>query len=529
LCIVVTDLGDQRRREALVADERLARSILEHVAEAVVVCGLDGVVTRANQEARRLAGDRIIGAPFAEAFPLQVPGPFRNAGELLAATLSGDRYTMVEAVLPTDSGKPHELLVSGGPLYDATAVAGGVITMVNITERKAAEERVGQLQRLDSVGRLAGGVAHEVNNQMTVVLGFADMLSRNPALPPRAQADVKQIQRAAVRSAVITGQLLAFGRKQILRPQVLDVNEVVRDFEPVLSQALGPAIRLEMALSAGSLVVLCDRVQLEQVLLNLVRNARDAMSHEGKVTVETHQTLLDADSFHPHEVAVRPGSYVVLAVRDTGCGMTREVLDRVFEPFFTTKQSGQGTGLGLSTVYGIVKQSGGYVWPASEPGNGTTITVYLPCSNAPVRLDSPSEHPAAIRYSETVLVVDDEPGVLAMMSQALTDSGFTVIEATDGYEALTALRSGTEPPHAVVTDLVMQGMDGRELARRIADEFLRVPMLFTSGFASDDVVGRGLLDPGQPFLQKPFSPADLVLRVRTLIDDHSSRVAGAGT
>jgi two-component system cell cycle sensor histidine kinase/response regulator CckA len=529
LCIVVTDLSDQRRREALVADERLARSILEHVAEAVVVCDLNGVVTRANQEARRLGGERIIGFAFAEAFPLHFSGPCQDAAELLAGTLRGDRYTMVEAVLPSDSGKPHQILVSGGPLYDATAVAGAVISMVNITEHKAAEERLRQLQRLDSVGRLAGGVAHEVNNQMTVVLGFADMISRNPDLPQRVQGDMKQIQRAAVRSAAITAQLLAFGRKQILRPQVLDVNEVVRGFEPVLSQTLGADIRLHMALSADSLMVLCDRGQLEQVLLNLVRNARDAISHSGLVTVESRHTLLDADAFEPHNVAVRAGSYVVLAVHDSGCGMPPDVLPRVFEPFFTTKQSGQGTGLGLSSVYGIVKQSGGYVWVSSEPGKGTVVTVYLPRSNAPPRLDTPTELPAAQRHSETILVVDDEQGVLAMMSQALTDSGFTVIQTADGYEALTALRSRTEPPHAVVTDLVMQGMDGRELARRMGDEFPGIPILFTSGFASDDVVGRGLLDPGQPFLQKPFLPTDLVLRVRTLIDDYSSRVARAGT
>ena len=526
LCIVATDLSEQRRGERLVADERLARSILEHVAEAVVVCSPDGRVLRANQEASSLSGGHVIGASFPEAFPLQFPAVSGGAQELLDAALSGRRFSMMEAVLPACVGKTLELLVSCGPLHDSTSdVAGAVVTMVNITERKMVEERLRQSQRLESVGRLAGGVAHEVNNQMTVVLGFADILSNDSRLPPRVREDIKQIHRAAERSAAITAQLLAFSRKQILVPQVMDLNVVIRDFETVMRQMLGPkAIRLDLGLSPTALVVLGDRGQLEQVLLNLVRNARDATDDGGSITVETGEMVLNSDAFRAQGVDARPGSYAVVTVCDTGAGMSPDVLGHIFEPFFTTKRLGEGTGLGLSTVYGIVKQSNGYIWATSELGRGTTFHVYLPTSRAPQPVDTTGEPPAAGRHG-TVLIVDDEPGVRAMMSRALSEAGFVVVEAADGQEALDSLQRLPGPPSAVITDMVMHGMDGKELVRRIVNVFPGVPVLLISGSTDDDMVHLGSQDWDHHFLQKPFSAGDLAHRVRTLIDDyrHSHR------
>ena len=529
LCIVATDLSEQRRGEALVADERLARSILEHVAEAVVVCGPDGRVLRANQEANRLAGIPVVGAPLPEAFPLEFPGALQGTQELLTAALGGRRLTMVEANLSTDGGKPQALLVSCGPLYDAaSAVVGVVVTMVNITERKVVEERLRQLQRLETVGRLAGGVAHEVNNQMQVVLGFADMLSRDPQLPPGPRGDVKQIHRAAVRSAAITAQLLAFGRKQLLQPQVLDLNVVVQDFKPTLVQMLGPKnIHLELGLSTGPAMVLADRGQLEQMLLNLVCNARDATPDDGRIAVDIGETVLTSDAFRSQEVAVRAGAYIVLTVRDTGCGMSPEILAHIFEPFFTTKRTGEGTGLGLSTVYGIVKQSNGYVWATSEVGKGATFQVYLPASGGPQPLDTPGERPTTAYRHDTVLIVDDEAGVRAMIGRALGEAGFVVLEAADGYEAIDLLRGRTEAPDAVITDVVMEGMDGKELARRIADGFPGIPILFMSGSTDHDIAHLDSRDQDHPFMQKPFSAMDLVHRVRALIGERLSRGATA--
>jgi PAS domain S-box-containing protein len=531
VCIVATDLSEQRRGESLVADERLARSILEHVAEAVVVCSPDGRVLRANEEASRLAGMSVIGAALLEAFPLIFPGMpqgLEGIQELLTAALGGNRLTMVEAALPTKGGKPQALLVSCGPLHNAASdVVGVVVTMVNITERKVVEERLRQSQQLETVGRLAGGVAHEVNNQMTVVLGFADMLSRDLQLPPRARSDVKQIHRAALRSAAITAQLLAFGRKQVFVPQAWDVNVVVREFEPVLIQTLAPKnIRLELTLSTSPVLVLADRGQLEQLLLNLVRNARDATPDGGHIDVETGETVLTGDAFLPQEVAVRAGHYTVLTVRDSGCGMSPDILAHIFEPFFTTKSVGEGTGLGLSTVYGIVKQSNGYIWATSEVGRGSTFQVYLPSSGEPQRLDTPGERPAMERRHDTVLIVDDDLGVRAMMNRALTQAGFVVVEAADGDEAIKLLRGEAQLPDAVITDVVMERMDGKELARRIADEFPGMPVLFTSGSTTHNVAHSESLNQDPPFLQKPFSPTDLVDRVRAMTSERLSRVDG---
>ena len=336
--------------------------------------------------------------------------------------------------------------------------------------------------------------------------------------------------RAAVRSAAITAQLLAFSRKQIFLAQVLDLNVVIRDFEPVLMQTLRPKnIDLELGLSGSPAVVLADRGQLEQVLLNLVRNARDATPDGGKISVETGETVLDSNAFRAHEVSVRAGTYVALTVRDTGCGMSPDVLAHIFEPFFTTKGTGEGTGLGLSTVYGIVKQSNGYVWASSEPGRGTAFQVYLPSSRAPQGPDTPAELPAAAGRQHTVLIVDDEPGIRAMMGRALSEAGFAVVEAADGREAIDLLRRRPDPPDAVITDMVMEGMDGQELARRIADDFPGMPILFVSGTTDHDIAYLGLLDRDHRFLQKPFSAIDLVHEVHALINERLARIHGNKT
>jgi two-component system, cell cycle sensor histidine kinase and response regulator CckA len=362
---------------------------------------------------------------------------------------------------------------------------------------------------------------------MTVVLGFADMLSRDLQLSAEARRDLKLIHQAALRSAAITAQLLAFGRKQIFVPQALDLSIIIRDFEPVLMQTLAPKnIHLELTLSTTPVLVLADRGQLEQLLLNLVCNARDATPDAGQINVETGETVLTSDAFLPQEVAVRAGHYIVLTVRDSGCGMSPDILAHIFDPFFTTKPVGEGTGLGLSTVYGIVKQSNGYIWAASEVGRGSTFQVYLPSAVGSQRLDTPGERPATACRRHTVLIVDDESGVRAMMNRALTEAGFAVVEAEDGDEAIELLRGGGQLPDAVITDLVMERMDGKELARRIADEFSGMPVLFTSGSTNHNVAHLGSLTQDPPFLQKPFSATDLVDGVRAIISERPSRVDG---
>lgn len=401
---------------------------------------------------------------------------------------------------------------SGKPLY-ITGVA------LDVTDRKQIEERLRQAQRMDSVGQLAGGIAHEANNMMSVVLGCADYVLQRSDLPAGVRDDVDQIWRAAKRTAGITQQLLAFSRRQMLQPQVLDLNATVRELEPILSRTLGETRALRMHLSSSLGVVRADAGQLEQVLINLTINARDAMPDGGKVIIETMNVVLD--DVYAAEKAVetlRPGEYAVLVVSDTGHGMDRGTLARIFEPFFTTKGVGQGTGLGLSTVYGIVKQSGGFIWAYSEPGLGTAFKLYFPAATSTPRVDDVREPAPRARADEIVLVAEDEPMVRSVMARTLRDCGYGVLEASDGRQALDLVQAREGRVALIVADVVMPDLGGREMAARLAQRWPELPILFTSGYTRLDVVRRGLLEEGREFVQKPLAPETLVRKVREMVD-----------
>jgi PAS domain S-box-containing protein len=399
----------------------------------------------------------------------------------------------------------------GSPLY-MTGVC------LDTTERKLIEERLRQAQRMDSVGQLAGGIAHEANNMMSVVLGCADYVLQRTDLPGPVREDVDQIWKAAKRTASITQQLLAFSRRQVLQPQVLDLNATVRDLEPILSRTLGETRGLRMHLSPGLSSVRADPGQLEQVLINLTLNARDAMRDQGRLTIETMNVVLDEAYVAGKSVeSLKPGEYAALVVSDTGHGMDRVTLDRVFEPFFTTKGVGQGTGLGLSTAYGIVKQSGGFIWVYSEPGLGTTFKLYFPVTTSLVETDLREPLPTA-RDNETVLVAEDEAMVRAIIARTLRDCGYSVLEAADGRAALDLLQAEAGRINLVVADVVMPDLGGREMAARLAEQWPDVPVLFTSGYTGMDVVRRGLLEEGREFLQKPLAPEALARKVREMLD-----------
>ncbi|HEX2248817.1 MAG TPA: MASE1 domain-containing protein [Gemmatimonadales bacterium] len=395
----------------------------------------------------------------------------------------------------------------GRPFYLAGVCA-------DVTDRRMTEERLRQAHRMESVGRLAGGVAHEANNQMSVVMGAAEFILRRPDIPEAVRVDVEFIQKAAERTAAVTGQLLAFSRRQVLRPEMLDLNELVRRWEPVVRRIMGEDCTVRLQLGTGLGLVRADPGQLEQVLLNLALNARDAMPRGGTITIETFSTELTAGygRLKPG-ISVRSGRYAVVAVSDTGHGMDKATLSHIFEPFFTTKGLGKGTGLGLSTVYGIVKQSDGYIWAYSEPGQGTTFKLYFPGRTGELAPNKKSETGQVSRRGERILLVEDEASVRSVMKRALEEAGYRVLEASNAKEGIARLLETDDTVDLILTDVVMPGGTGRELAEQIAELRPGIPVLFTSGYTDGDIQRRGLLDPGAAFIQKPVTPDALVRAV----------------
>lgn len=391
-------------------------------------------------------------------------------------------------------------------------------TLYDVEDRWLVEERLRHVEKMESVGRLAGGIAHETNNQMTVVLGTVAFLLRG-AQSGEVREDLEQIRRAAENTAAITRQLLAFSRRQVLKPQIVDLNAAVTVLLPILRRTLGETSRLTLRLSPDVGPVTADPGQLDQVLLNLVLNARDAMPGGGVLAIETAEVVVhETHSATPPDEAVAPGRYAKLLVSDTGEGMDRETLNHVFEPFFTTKGVGQGTGLGLSTVYGIVKQSGGFVSVGSRPGHGTTFEIYLP--RALAGMDAPDAPPASPGgSSELVLVVEDDSAVRGVIARTLRDYGYRVQVAASGPDALALAEAlQDDAPRLVIADVVMPGMSGGELAASLAERWPAVPVLFTSGYTAVDAVGPGLAEAERKFIQKPLDPDVLARKVRELID-----------
>ena len=386
-----------------------------------------------------------------------------------------------------------------------------------LADRQRSEERVRQAQKMDAVGKLAGGVAHEVNNMMTAVIGFAEYALKQ--LPPdhEVRPDIEEVIKAGTRAAAVTQQLLAFSRRQPHQPSLLNLHEVIPELGKLLERLLGAEHELRLDVPADLPPVLADRNQLEQVLVNLALNARDAMDPGGRLVIAGSVVEIDDASAASPVVEVRTGRYVRIRVSDTGHGMSAEAREHAFEPFYTTKPLGQGTGLGLSTVYGIIKQSGGYVWIDSRLGEGTSVTVDLPAvsESMPVRAERSS---GPLRGRETVLVVEDEPLVRRLARRALEEHGYRVLEASDGREALAELSDADHAIGLVLSDLVMPRMSGRELGQEIARRHPGLPVLFMSGYTGEDVRSRGLLEGSAPFVQKPFTPEGLARRVRSLLD-----------
>jgi PAS domain S-box-containing protein len=450
--------------------------------------------------------------------------------DVVERVFQGERLDHVELVFMPKAGTP--ITVEGNLSCtfkdrEPSAVRG---IYRDITERKRVEEHLRRAERMQAAGKLAGGVAHEVNNMMTGVIGFSEFLLKSLEPDDPRRADVEEVIKAGTRAADVTRQLLAFTRQQFLRPQVVQINAVVSEMEKMLRRSLGEDKLLELRLSPEAGEIRADRGQLEQVLINLVLNARDALTGHGRVTIETGPAVWDEVYAQRHGgVEIPLGRYVMLAVSDNGTGMDSDVQERIFEPFFTTKPIGQGTGLGLSTVFGIVKQSGGYIWVYSEPGQGSVFKVYLP----EARVDAPPPEPPLAEPtvptggSETILVIEDEDIVRTLACRGLRDHGYHVVEARNGAQALRYIREHPATIDLVISDVVMPEMGGRELGQSLTTVDPDLPILYMSGYTGEDVVQRGLLDPGSPFQQKPFTPAGLAVKVRAMLDQHPRRRASA--
>jgi len=390
--------------------------------------------------------------------------------------------------------------------------------IVDITERKQLESQLQQARRMEAIGRLAGGIAHDFNNLLTIIKGYAELALKRPRITPELHTDVERIEDASERASTLVRQLLAFSRRQVLQPKLVDLNSIVLGLDKLLRRLMDEDIQMWTQPGKNIGTIKADPGQIEQVIMNLVVNARDAMPKGGRLTVETADAELDA-AYASEHVSVKPGRYVMLAVSDTGTGMSADTVAHIFEPFYTTKESGRGTGLGLSTVYGIVKQSEGYIWVYSEPGRGSTFKVYLPRVDEPAEVLPAGKAPVADQAgSETILLVEDQPQVRELAQMVLAGKGYSVIVAATAEEAERACAERDREIHLLLTDVIMPGVSGRELAKRLALRQPNLRVLYMSGYTFNVIAQGGMLEDGVAFLQKPFTPSTLAEKVREILD-----------
>jgi PAS domain S-box-containing protein len=525
---VLADVSDrQRHEEALQRSQDEARGRLTEIeavysSAPVGLCVLDPELryVRVYERMAEMIGhpvETLLGRTVRDTTPTLADDLEPKFRQLLA---TGEPVRGLEIRGTTDAqpGVERIWVATWLPLRDADGRLSGInVAAEEVTETRRLQEKLIEAHRLEAVGRLAGGVAHETNNQMTVVLGCAGFVLRHPALPAAVRADVEQIRQAADRTARITAQLLAYGRRQHLQSEVVDLDSVIERLRPFLARALGDRSTLRVTPGTFGKRVKADVGQIEQMLLNLTLNARDAMPDGGELSVRTSLVTVPAGiALASQDDEVRSGDYVSILVADNGHGMTPSTLSRAFEPFFTTKGPGKGTGLGLSMVYGLVKQSGGYIRAESEPGRGTSIEVLLPRvehPTPPVAAPRPTIPPA---FAASVLVVEDDPLVRAVVARELSTQGYRVTEATDGEAAIERLRRPEEQFDLLITDLAMPRMDGRELAERASEVRPGLPVLLMSGHP-DEATRRVLVEADRPYLQKPFTAEDLMSRVGEML------------
>lgn len=519
---LLLDISEQKRKEEMLQkSESKFRTIFERVAVGIALVSIDGQLVQSNpalREMLRYGEEELRNRVFNEFIhPEDAAVDVDLDQELIAG--KRDHYQIEKRFIRKDGGvvwcQLNVSLVRGGQEEPPFTIC----MVEDITERKRLETQFFQSQKMETIGRFAGGIAHDFNNLLTVIKGYTQLSLSQIQEGDPCRENIEEIKGAAERAAELTNQLLTFSRRQILDMKVLDLNTIVRSLEKMTGRIIGEDIEMLTVLDDRLGRVKTDPGQIEQVILNLVVNARDAMPAGGKLAIETANVVLD-DTYVRTHIGVTPGSYVMLSVSDTGCGMSPEIKELIFEPFFTTKEEGKGTGLGLSTIYGIVRQSGGNIWVYSEPGRGTTFKIYLPrveeeTGALPVQDDT--DH--LPKGNETVLLVEDDPSLRALAARVLRYQGYKVLEATSGHEAIGIARENVqEKIPLLLTDVVMPCMGGKELVKRMKTLHPEIRVLFISGYTDHAITYHAGLKPGTPFLQKPFSPTALAKKVREVLD-----------
>jgi len=501
------ELDRRKSRELRDSQSRLAL-IVDSSQDAIIGKNLDGIVTHWNKGAEHIYGytaQEMIGRPISVLAP---PDRTDEIPSILRKIRQGQRVEYFESVRVTKDKRNLNMSISVSPIYDAEGSVVGASTIArNITAQKKIEDQLRQSQKMEAVGRLAGGVAHDFNNLLGVVTACSELLEAR--LDVESMEYIDNIREAAKRGASLTRQLLAFSRKQPVQTQLLDLNQRLKEVSKLLRPLMGDDVEVVLPARPAAPVVEVDPGQLDQIVLNLAVNARDAMPHGGKLVLET--AAFECDESFAREHQMTPGPYVMLAVSDNGTGMDEATRSRIFEPFFTTKDTGKGTGLGLATVYGIVKQSGGHVWVYSEPGHGTTFKIYLPSADHKLGTaqESRTEVLPVRREGVTILVAEDDAIMRRLTRKMLEEHGYKVLEAEDGVSALKVIGSDDASIDLILTDVVMKGMNGPELVLRLIDSHPKIKVVYMSGYTGELVMHQGL-DGSIRLLEKPFTRADLL-------------------
>jgi len=503
----------QKANDDLYHSNAMRNAVMSCSPLSIWAVDLNGNITFWNAAAERTFGwsaAEVMGKPV-PVIPEDFKGEYQ---EWLQRFHLGLSVAGLERTRQKKDGSKIDVSIWTAALRDASGHVIGTIFVDNdVTEHKRLEEQFRQSQKLEAVGRLAGGVAHDFNNLLTVILGYVEMILLEPENSPSIQDSAREVQYAANRASTLTAQLLAFSRRQISQPKVLHLNDVVEHSLKMLRRVIGEDVEIAAHLDPDLRAVKVDPSQIDQLLVNLVVNSRDAMPHGGALTIETRNVILD-DTYAGRHIGVSPGPYAMLAVSDTGGGMTPEVRDRIFEPFFTTKEAGRGTGLGLSIVYGIVKQNGGEILVYSEPGQGTTFKVYFPIAEEAEDVLAAENGANELGGHETILLCEDETSIRKLVRSLLVKKGYHVLEAESPLRAVEIAREYAEPIHLLLTDVVMPQMSGFELARELAETRPSMKVLYTSGYTDNRLSGTWVMEPGAPFLQKPFTASSLGKKVR---------------